>query len=198
MTGARAPENWANETAKTDFFDIKSEVEQLLHLAGEHVLFRPSTRPGLHDGQTAEVCLGDQVVGVLGAIHPTTAEAMNLPASTYIAELKLSAVTRTQLPAYVEISRFPETRRDIAVVVQEDTPAAAIEVAVREAAGAGLADLRIFDVYAGQGIEPGHKSLALGLTFRDQSRTLDDSEISSVMTQVIDSLKEKLNAQLRG
>lgn len=198
MMGARAPENWANDAAKTDFFDIKGEVEQLLHVAGEPVVFRPSTRPGLHDGQTAEICLGGQVVGVLGAIHPATAEAMDLPAATYVAELQLEAVTGSRLPAYLEISRFPETRRDIAVVVAADTAAAAVEAIVRDTAGAGLADLRIFDVYAGQGIEPGHKSLALGLTFRDQSRTLDDSEISEVMTQVIDSLQEKLNAKLRG
>ncbi len=197
MMGARAPENWANDTAKTDFFDMKGEVEQLLDVAAGSAVFRASTRPGLHDGQTAEICIGDAVVGVLGAIHPATADAMDLPAATYVAELQLSAVTDSRLPAYVDISRFPETRRDIAVVVAADIPAAAVEGVVREAAGVGLADLRIFDVYAGQGIEPGHKSLALGLTFRDQSRTLDDSEISAVMTQVIDSLQEKINAKLR-
>jgi len=198
MMGPRAPENWANEGTKTDFFDMKGEVEQLLHVAADTAVFRPCTWPGLHDGQTAEIVIGGQIVGILGAIHPVTAEAMDLPPATYVAELQLSAVTASCLPAYVEISRFPETRRDIAVVLNAETPAAAVEDVVRQAAGPALADLRIFDVYAGQGIEPGHKSLALGLTFRDQSRTLDDFEITSVMTQVIDSLQEKLNAKLRG
>ena len=82
-------------------------------------------------------------------------------------------------------------------MLNEGIAADAVLAVIREAAGSCLEDLRIFDVYAGKGIDPGQKSLALGLTFRDQSRTLDDSEISSVMTQVIDSLKEKLGAQLR-
>jgi len=123
---------------------------------------------------------------------------MDLPKATFVAELKLAAVTTARLPMYTDISRFPETRRDIAVVLDAATPAADVSRVVQEAAGPSLADLRIFDVYVGQGVEPGKKSLALGLTFRDQSRTLDDAEISGVMTQVVDSLQEKLNAKLRG
>jgi len=197
MMGSRAKESWADSDDKVDFFDIKGEVEQLLTASSERLAFRPAKRAGLHDGQTAEVLVGDRVVGVVGAIHPVTAEALDLPGATMIAELSLDVVLASQLPAYRDISRYPETRRDIAIVLNEGIAADAVLAIIREAAGSCLEDLKVFDVYAGKGIDPGQKSLALGLTFRDQSRTLDDSEVSSAMAQVIDSLEEKLGAQLR-
>ena len=102
-----------------------------------------------------------------------------------------------RLPAFQDVSRFPEVRRDIAVLLQQDVSAQAVTDVIKAAAGDLLDDLTIFDVYQGKGIDPEQKSLAMGLTFRDSSRTLDDSEISGLMSQVIDSLKENLNAQLR-
>lgn len=197
MTGSRWEENWASSNDRADFFDLKGEVEQLLRAAAGNFHFRRTVRPGLHDGQTAEIVLGDRVVGVMGAIHPQVADAYDLPAHSFVAEIEQAVVTTGELPDYQDISRFPEVRRDIAVVVDAGVAAAEVLEAVRAAAGSGLEDLRVFDVYAGEGIEPGHKSLALGLTFRDQSRTLDDSEISDVMSQVVDSLGEKLGATLR-
>ena len=92
-------------------------MEQLLTAATGAVSFRPVIRPGLHDGQTAEVVLDNAVVGLIAAIHPLTAEAMDLPAATMVAQLSLDTVLAAQLPAYQDISRYPETRRDIAVVL---------------------------------------------------------------------------------
>jgi len=114
-----------------------------------------------------------------------------------LAELDLAGVLSAPVPAYQDISRYPESRRDIAVVLEESVSAEQVLAQVRKVAGSALVDLRVFDVYAGKGVEPGHKSLALGLTFRDQTRTLDDSEISDVIAQVVDSLTENLGAQLR-
>ena len=102
-----------------------------------------------------------------------------------------------RVPAFEDISRFPETRRDIAVVVGRDVPAAALTQAVAEVAGPDLADLRLFDVYTGEGVAVDKKSVALGLTFRNNSRTLDDEETSVIVTQVVDYLKEKYEAELR-
>ena len=197
IMGPRTTEGWASVEQAVDFFDIKGEVEQLLTAATGAVSFRPVIRPGLHDGQTAEVVLDNAVVGLIAAIHPLTAEAMDLPAATMVAQLSLDTVLAAQLPAYQDISRYPETRRDIAVVLDAAVPAETVLEVIRSAAGPQLVDLRVFDVYAGKGIEPGQKSLALGLTFRDQSRTLSDEEIAGTMTQVIDSLKQKLSAKLR-
>jgi phenylalanyl-tRNA synthetase beta chain len=197
MTGTRDAENWTGEVTAVDFFDMKGEVEQLMLGVGAELEFRPSTRAGLHDGQTADIVLHGRVVGVMGAVHPSAAKQLDLPKNTYVAELMQSAVISATLPAFDDISRFPETRRDIAVLLAQDTPASLVLSTIRGQAGEWLKNLTIFDVYAGQGIPEGKKSLALGLTFRDPSRTLDDAEISSLMTQVIDSLEEKLGAELR-
>ena len=198
MTGARDREAWCASDERFDFYDMKGEVEQLLAGTSGNFSFKPALRPGLHDGQTAEILdAHGSCVGVLGALHPSITESLGLPASTYVAELSLAAVTKAVLPAYEEISRFPESRRDLAVVVSDDVSAAEVLNVVRGAAGDGLESLRIFDVYKGQGVAEGAKSLALGLTFRDRSRTLDDAEIAAAMSQVVDSLKEKLSAELR-
>lgn len=198
MTGTRDAENWTGEvSAAVDFFDMKGEVEQLMAGTGAQLEFRPSTRAGLHDGQTAEILVNGGAVGVVGAVHPSVAKQLDLPKNTYVAELLQSAVVGATLPAYADISRFPEIRRDIALLLAQDTPASTVLSTIRASAGDWLNSLTVFDVYAGQGIADGKKSLALGLTFRDPSRTLGDAEISALMTQVIDSLEEKLGAELR-
>ena len=103
----------------------------------------------------------------------------------------------SKLPEFKELSKFPEVRRDLAVVVDKSVQATDLMAIVRGAAGAYLTDLRLFDVYEGKGIDPKRKSLALGLTFRDQKRTLSDEDVNLAMNQVIDSLEKKYKAELR-
>lgn len=197
MTGNRDAETWTTASAKLDFFDVKGEVEQLLTGVAGEVSFRPAARQGLHEGQTAELLIDGEIRGVLGAVHPVTAEALDLPAATFVAELDLDAIVAKPIPAFRDISRFHEVRRDIAIVVANAVAADEIVTLAAQAAGARLRATNIFDVYAGQGVPDGKKSLALSLTFRDDERTLDDAEVAQAMTQVVDCLKEKLNAELR-
>jgi len=197
LLGSRAAENWADAGARIDFFDMKGEIEQIFARSGGTLSFQRTVQPGLHDGQTAQVMLDGTRVGVLGTIHPTVAAQLDLPKHTVLAELELDAVLTGRLPGYQDISRFPESRRDIAVLVDRGVEAAAVMETVKLAAGPGLAELRLFDLYTGAGVADDQKSLALGLTFRDNSRTLDDDEVSAIVTQVVDSLKEKFNAELR-
>jgi phenylalanyl-tRNA synthetase beta chain len=197
LCGRRTPESWSSNAESVDFYDMKGEIEALLQAADQVLTFRAAVRPGLHDGQTAEILLGDEVVGVMGRLHPSTAKTLNLPEQTLVAELKLASVVGRALPDYQEISKFPEVRRDIAVIVNRETPSAAVLDAARASAGAALANARIFDVYEGDGVAENAKSLAIGLTFRDQSRTLTDEEINESLSQVIESLGEKLGATLR-
>jgi phenylalanyl-tRNA synthetase beta chain len=197
LCGRRVPEGWSSNAEPVDFYDMKGEIEALLRSADQTLTFRSAVRPGLHDGQTAEILLGDEVVGVMGRLHPGTAKTLNLPEQTLVAELELLAVMARALPAYEEISKFPEVRRDIAVIVNRETPSAVVLDTARASAGAALADARIFDVYEGDGVAENEKSLAIGLTFRDQSRTLTEQEINESLSQVIESLGEKLGATLR-
>jgi phenylalanyl-tRNA synthetase beta chain len=197
ITGTRTVEGWSQASERVDFYDLKGEVEQLLAPTSGVVTFEATTRAGLHDGQTAAVSVNGAQVGVLGALHPATAEALDLPAATFVAELDMDAVLACDIPAFDEISRFPEVRRDIAVLVSDALPAADVLAEARSAAGEHLRALNVFDVYAGQGVPEGQKSLAVSLTFRDDERTLDDSEVAQAMAQVVDCLKEKFNAELR-
>ncbi len=197
MCGSRSPESWSTKSDPVDFFDIKGEVEALLAGAAGALEFRATAKPGLHDGQTAEILLDGAVIGVVGRIHPTAASDLDLPRHTCVAELDLDAVTQRSVPQYQDISRYPETRRDVAVVVDQTVPAAEVLALARAAAGPSVSDALIFDLYEGDSIAKTEKSLAIGLTFRDQSRTLTDEEISESLAQVIVSLQEKLGAKLR-
>jgi phenylalanyl-tRNA synthetase beta chain len=136
-------------------------------------------------------------VGYLGALHPSVSSDLGLSAPLYACEIDLSAVLDGALPEFAEISKFPEVRRDLAVIVDKTVPAAELMENVRDVAGTYLTDLRLFDVYEGKGIDPKRKSLALGLTFRDQSRTLGDEDVNLAVGQVIDLLEKNYKAELR-
>ncbi len=122
---------------------------------------------------------------------------MGLNAPLYLCEIDLAVLLEGTIPEFKELSKFPEVRRDIAVVVDKSVSAARLMEDVRVAAGTYLTDLRLFDVYTGKGIDPKRKSLALGLTFRDQSRTLGDEDVNLAVGQVIDLLEKNYNAELR-
>jgi phenylalanyl-tRNA synthetase beta chain len=187
----------ASEAA--DFFDLKGDVESVFTLGRDpgSVQFGAAERPALHPGQTAQITRKGQVVGYLGALHPTAQEQLGLAAPLYVCEIELEAVLEWVVPRFSELSKFPEVRRDIAVVVDKSLPSADLMANVRAVAGSYLKDLRLFDVYEGKGIDPKRKSLALGLTFRDHSRTLSDEDVNLAVNQVIDSLEKNFKAELR-
>jgi len=159
--------------------------------------FVAGERPALHPGQTALITRKGQVVGYIGGLHPTVQTDLGLNTPLLVCEIDLEAVLEGTLPSFASLSRFPEVRRDLAVIVDKSLPAAELMANVRSVAGAYLTDLRLFDVYEGKGIDPKRKSLALGLTFRDQSRTLSDEDVNLAVNQVIDSLEKNYKAELR-
>ncbi|MBA6412832.1 phenylalanine--tRNA ligase subunit beta [Parahaliea sp. F7430] len=198
-TGQRFAESWAVKTEALDFYDLKGDLESLLALlrSAADFDFRPGTHPAMHPGQTARITRKGQDVGYIGALHPTVQAELGLNAPLFACEIDLETVLDAQLPQFTELSKFPEVRRDLAVVVDRSVAAAELLANVRSAAGAYLKDLRLFDVYEGKGIDPKQKSLALGLTFRDQSRTLSDDDVNLAIKQVVDSLEKNYNAELR-
>ncbi|MGY6554521.1 MAG: phenylalanine--tRNA ligase subunit beta [Wenzhouxiangella sp.] len=200
MSGRTRGEHAAGAGAKLDFFDIKGEVEQLLRLnrVALEARFERSEQAWLHPGQGADLWLGEDRVGALGQLHPACAKAFDLSESVFVAELDLAPLRRSQLPVYRSVSRFPSTRRDLALVVQESVPAAALIRAIRDLGGARVENCLIFDEYRGKGIESGCKSLAIGLIIRDLSRTLTDTEVDELISTVTQGLNERFGAQLRG
>ncbi|MFB4250537.1 phenylalanine--tRNA ligase subunit beta [Pseudomonas idahonensis] len=199
VCGSRLPEGWAQGRDGVDFFDVKADVEAVLGLAGalDEFTFAPGKHPALHPGQTARIERDGREVGYLGAIHPELAKNLGLDRPVYVFELVLGEVAQGRLPKFHELSRFPEVRRDLALLADRDVAASAVLDVIRENAGEWLTDLRLFDVYQGKGIDPHRKSLAVGLTWQHPSRTLNDDEVNSTTQNILTSLEQRLNATLR-
>jgi phenylalanyl-tRNA synthetase beta chain len=200
ITGSLAAEGWAEPSRNADFYDLKGDVEALLELTGDAASFHfeAGERSALHPGQTAWLKRGDSTVGFVGALHPTLQKDLDFDLPVMVAELDLEILSVAVIPAFAPVSRYPALRRDVAVVVDKAVAAGELLANVRANAGIYLQDLTLFDVYEGKGIDPARKSVALGLTFQDHSRTLDDNEVNKCIQQVIDSLKENYQAELRG
>jgi phenylalanyl-tRNA synthetase beta chain len=199
-TGQRFAKSWAAvPAASSDFFDLKGDVESLLELTRmpDAYAFDVATHAALHPGQSAAITRKGQAVGIIGALHPVVATEFGLNSPIFVAEIDLDTLLEGVLPSFAEVSKFPEIRRDLAIIVDKTISAAQVVTAVKSAAGSYLADLTLFDVYTGKGIDPKRKSLALGLTFRGLSRTLEDEDVNLAIGQVIDLLEKKYNAELR-
>ena len=197
--GTRHPEGWAGSKDLVDFFDIKADVEALLahYDAGAEFSFAPAKHPALHPGQCAQVLRKGVAVGYIGALHPQLQQAYDLPKSAYVFELSLDGLGQAVIPSFSPLSKFPEVRRDLAVLADAQTPVGELAQAAVEAAGEFLTDFNIFDVYQGKGIDFNRKSVAMGLTFQHPSRTLNDEEINAAVEAVVRQLEQKYNASLR-
>ncbi|UHG96200.1 phenylalanine--tRNA ligase subunit beta [Pseudomonas sp. 7-41] len=199
VCGSRLPEGWAQGRDAVDFFDVKADVEAVLGFAGalNDFSFVPGSHPALHPGQTARIEREGRLVGFVGALHPELSKTLGLDRPVFVFELVLAEVALGKMPKFSELSRFPEVRRDLALIADREVSATAVLDVIRENAGEWLTDLRLFDVYQGKGIDPHRKSLAVGLTWQHPSRTLNDDEVNTTTQNILTSLEQRLNATLR-
>ncbi|CAA0110927.1 Phenylalanine--tRNA ligase beta subunit [BD1-7 clade bacterium] len=196
--GPRQVESWANDTGVVDFFDIKGDVEGMLAAARKFdVRFERTTRKALHPGQSAVLMAGEKTLGVIGALHPEVTKKLGVSGSVYVFELSLTELLEGSVPAFKPLSKFPQVRRDIAVVVDNTAEANSIVDIVRQNAGDCLQDCLIFDEYAGKGIEDGKKSLAIGMIFQHTERSLNEDDIQGPVDAVVAALEKELQASLR-
>ena len=199
LSGQRSEEHWDIEKAASDFYDIKSDVQALLGLTNNEseFVFSKAEIDALHPGQTAAIHKNGVLVGHVGALHPELERKLGLNGRTLVFELLLSEVCTQNIPQARDISRFPANRRDIAVVVEEQVSANKVLQLIEKVGGNYLVDLNLFDVYQGNGIESGFKSLAIAMTLQDNNKTLEEKDITDVVDRVVDTLKTELNASLR-
>ena len=197
--GPRQTENWSNDTQPIDFYDIKGDVEALLSLTGEasSFTFESGEHPALHPGQTARLLRAGEEVGFLGLLDPRAQKRLGIDQQVYLFELSIGKLVPARLPVASELSKFPEIRRDLAIIVDNSVRAAEIDACVKATAGESFQNLKLFDVYQGKGIDPNRKSVALGLTFQHPSRTLTDDEINANVEQIVAALTTELDASLR-
>ncbi|UTR15553.1 phenylalanine--tRNA ligase subunit beta [Salipaludibacillus sp. LMS25] len=192
--------SWQGEKKPVDFYVVKGIVEGLLeelHVSGE-VRFVQTEKVGFHPGRTATLFINDEEVGCLGQLHPSVAKEWSLPA-TYVFELNLQHVLSfpTNRVRYEAIPRYPAIQRDIALVVDDAVQAEELKSVIVAFGGRLLRRAEVFDVYQGEHLEEGKKSLAFALKYEDPERTLTDDEVTSVHTKVLQALEEKLGATLR-
>ena len=199
LSGTRDPESWTGKSSSVDFFDIKRDIEAVLDLggAGDQYRFVADKHVALHPGQTARIERAGEVVGFVGALHPSLIKKLDLNGPVYLFELSLGSLLQGHVARFSELSKFPESRRDLALIVDEATAYEAVRQIAVENAGEYLKQVTLFDVYQGQGIEVGRKSLALGLTWQHPSRTLNEEEINSAVQSVISALNIGAGATLR-
>ncbi|KMN12516.1 phenylalanine--tRNA ligase subunit beta [Pseudomonas weihenstephanensis] len=199
VCGSRLPEGWAQGRDTVDFFDVKADVEAVLGFAGalNAFTFVPGKHPALHPGQTARIERDGREVGYVGAVHPELSKKLGLDRPVFVFEMVLAEVALGKMPKFQELSRFPEVRRDLALIADCNVAASDVLKVIRENAGEWLTDLRLFDVYQGKGIDPNRKSLAVGLTWQHPSRTLNDDEVNTTTQNILTSLEQRLNATLR-
>jgi phenylalanyl-tRNA synthetase beta chain len=201
LTGLAFPEQWGMPSREADFFDMKAHVVNLLKVSYDvdELIFKPISHPAMHPGQTAGIYHQEQQIGVVGAIHPAILQALDLPQQTniFVFELALNQLPKTKPWHFKEISKFPEIRRDLAILVNQAIPVKAIQDTISITAGDWLKDVFIFDVYQGKGVSPGLKSVALALVLQHPTRTLVDEEVTKLMEKVILTLKGQFGAELR-
>ncbi|ALU41831.1 phenylalanine--tRNA ligase subunit beta [Pseudoalteromonas rubra] len=192
-------EHWGIESRKTDFFDVKGDVEALLALCNDKARFSFKAQPsdGLHPGQSAAIYANGEKVGYIGAVHPQLQKSLDLNETAYVFEVETAAIAERKLPEAVSISKFPSNRRDIAILVADDVKIGDILESIEKVGGNQLVDLNLFDVYKGKGIEPGYKSLAIALTLQAVDRTLEEKDINDTVEIVVAELAKQFNASLR-
>ncbi len=202
-TGSRLPEQWGaprESRVPVDFYDVKADLGALFTATGksDSFVFEVPERAlsCLHPGRAARILRQGREVGWLGELHPSLVKTLDFTYAPVLFELEMDSLG-IEKPLYGEISRFPQVRRDLAVVVDETVALSALAERVVLSASRLLCDLRIFDVYRGPGVEVGRKSVALGLIFQDISRTLTDEDVERLMASIISDLRVSLNARIR-
>jgi len=196
--GSVNAEQWAEKARNIDFFDVKADVEALFALTGTQAVFKPGQHPALHPGQTAQILNAEgETIGLLGMLHPTLEKQLGFDNPVFLFELNQESVLERTVPKFAPLSKFPSVRRDMALIVDDAVSASAIIDCIAACGETAIRDTQIFDIYRGQGVAEGCKSVALSLILQEFSQTLTESEIDAIFRRVLDALAAKLNAKLR-
>jgi phenylalanyl-tRNA synthetase beta chain len=197
--GSRKPEQWGSDATPVDFFDVKQDLDALFARTGapDDFGYIADSLPCLHPGRSARVTRGGKTIGWIGELHPQLVQAFDFTYAPILFEVEYLPALAAKMPRFEEISRFPRVRRDLAVVVDEKVSLRQLHERVTFAASSLLRDIRVFDVFRGPGIESGRKSVALGLIFQDNSRTLADEDADRLLAAIRADLSATLGAGFR-
>ena len=203
MTGPRQPGSWQKtDQAALDFFDLKGIVEAMLaglRIAGAR--YEAAEHPSYYPGRTARLLAGERLIGTFGEVHPQVREAFDFPDQPVLAgefDLEALAAAVSDVSAIADVPRFPAVSEDLALIVEDKVSAEQVLATIMAAgAGTALKTAQVFDVFKGEQIGSGKKSLAYRLKYQ-ADRTLTDAEVAQIREQIVLRLREELNAVLRG
>ena len=199
LTGLVTEKDFQTPAVPVDFFYAKGILEALFDRLGLKVEYTATQAlAGMHPGRTATISLDGQVVGFVGQVHPVTAKDYNIP-ETYVAEINLTAIEQVMQPAkpFVEITKFPAVTRDIALLLKAEISHKEVVEAIETAGVKRLTDIKLFDVFSGEKLGLGMKSMAYTLTFQNPENTLEDEEVARYMEKIQNSLEETIGAEVR-
>ena len=195
--GDATGEQWGAGARKLDFHDLKGDLDSLAALSGAVLEYRASVQPFAHPGRCADVLRDGACIGWIGQLHPRLQQALDVDAEVFGFEVALDALLARPLPRARALSKYPSVRRDLAFVVPESVTWDAMRATAGQAAGPALRELRLFDRYAGRGVETGFKSLAMALILQDETRTLTDRDVEAVVAGVVAALEQHHGATIR-
>lgn len=200
LLGKRHTLTWNQNRDLVDFYDAKGAVEAILEGLGiSNYTVAAGKNPVLHPGKTAVITKDGEVLGTIGEVHPQVLDAYGITKKVYLFELTVGALVKhaALIPGYQSLPKFPAITRDLAVVLPENITAAAVTEAITANGGMLLTQVQLFDVYTGQQVEKGARSLAFSLTFRSPDRTLTDAEIDQPYQNIVSYLEKTFTAKLR-
>jgi len=196
ITGNRHDDQWSSEAQALDFYDIKSDVESLLLLTTNVFTFKAAEHPALQKGQTAQILFNDQSVGWVGTLAPHVQKQLSL-SKCYLFELDLASIQQSHVAKYQAFSVYQKATRDIALVVDEAIPVNDLIDSIQDLNQAYLVDVHLFDVYVGENIEQGKKSVALNLSYQSVEETLSDDQVNTQVSEVLALMQSKFFAVQR-
>ena len=196
ISGNRYNLQWGSGEREVDFFDIKSDVEALLALSKKDYSFEAAEHPALQMGQSARIMNGKKHIGWVGALSPKLQKKLSMP-TAFLFELIQSEIEQGENPSYASFSSFQASQRDVAIVVSKKLSADEIIGSIKSLKQADLVDVNLFDVYEGEHIEQGSKSVALNLTYQSTEVTLTDEQLAEKVSKIVAHLETNFSAKLR-
>ena len=196
VSGNRFDAQWSTELQPLDFFDAKADLESLLTLTGNQFSFEAAEHPALQKGQSAKILLGGVQVGYIGALSPVVQKELSL-SKCYLFEIDLDAILSGKIAKYEAFSSYQQSARDIALVLDEATPVADLMSSIENMNQPHFVGVSLFDIYAGDNIESGKKSVALNLTYQSLEATLSDDEVNAKVDEVLALMQDKFSATQR-
>ncbi len=198
ILGTLFPEQWGEKNRKTDFFDLKADVQALFSLAGTSVQYAPAVHSALHPGQTAQILsqTGEKI-GLLGMLHPTLEKQLGFETQVYLFELDQDLLLDKTISKFKPLSKYPSVTRDLALIVKEYVSAADIIACIKSSGEEIIQEIVLFDLYRGKGIEEDCKSIAVSITMQNFTQTLTDSEIDATFSKILHTLTNTIGARLR-